>query len=126
VAYLTVVGYSATFAATAMSLFLILTTAGTLLDGPLADRFGARSAAVVTFIFSSLGMFALLEASYPFALVTNIVAGVLAAGALWVQMPLVTIESLGVKHLGRYWESQASSSPSVQQSVRSSRAEYST
>ena len=85
-AYLTGIGYSAIFAATAVSLFLIMTTAG-LLGGPLADGFGARSATVVTFILSSRGMFALLGASRPFALATNILAGGLAAGALSVQMP---------------------------------------
>ena len=100
VAYLTGIGYSAIFAATAVSLFFIVTTAGTVLGGPLADRFGARSAMVVTFILSSLGMFALLGASHPFALATNILAGGFAAGALWVQMPLVMIESLGLKRLG--------------------------
>ena len=100
VAYLTGIGYSAIFAATAVSLFLIVTTAGTLLGGPLADRFGARSAMVVTFILSSCGMFALLGASHPLALATNILAGGFAAGALWVQMPLVMIESLGIKRLG--------------------------
>jgi nitrate/nitrite transporter NarK len=45
-------------------------------------------------------MFALLGASRPFALATNILAGGFAAGALWVQMPLVMIESLGIKRLG--------------------------
>jgi len=100
VAYLTGIGYSAIFAATAVSLFLIVTTAGTLLGGPLADRFGARSTTVVTFILSSCGMFALLGASHPLALATNILAGGFAAGALWVQMPLVMIESLGIKRLG--------------------------
>jgi MFS family permease len=38
VAYLIGIGYSAIFGATAVSLFLIVTTAGTLLGGPLADR----------------------------------------------------------------------------------------
>ncbi len=38
IACLTGVGYTATFAATVVSLFLLATTAGTLLGGPLADR----------------------------------------------------------------------------------------
>ena len=55
---------------------------------------------VVTFILSSCGMFALLGASHPLALATNILAGGFAAGALSVQMPLVMVESLGIKRLG--------------------------
>jgi MFS family permease len=100
VAYLTGIGYTATFAATIVSLFLVMTTAGTLLGGPMADRFSARRAMVSTYVLSSLGMFALMGASHPVALAINIIAGGFAAGALAVQMPLVMIESLGVKRLG--------------------------
>lgn len=100
VAYLTGIGYSAAFAATVVSLFLIVTTAGTLLGGPLADRFGARWAIVATFLLTSLGMLGLMGASHPFALAINVLAGGFAAGALAVQMPLVMIESLGIRRLG--------------------------
>jgi MFS family permease len=100
VAYLTGVGYTPTLAATVVSLFLIMTTAGTLLGGPLADRFSARSGMVTTYILSSLGMLGLMGASHPIALAINILAGGFAAGALAVQMPLVMIESLGLKRLG--------------------------
>ncbi|HVA78880.1 MAG TPA: MFS transporter [Candidatus Binataceae bacterium] len=100
IAYLTGIGYTATLAATAVSLFLIGTTAGTLLGGPLADRTGARIAMVVTFSFASLGMLGLLGASHVLALGLNILAGGFAAGALAVQMPLVMIESFGIKRLG--------------------------
>ena len=122
VAYLTGIGYSAIFAATAVSLFLIVTTAGTLLGGPLADRFGARSTMVVTFILSSCGMFALLGASHPLALATNILAGGFAAGALSVQMPLVMVESLGIRRLGSVMGITGVFFTSVQRSVRSPRA----
>jgi MFS family permease len=100
VAYLTGIGYSATSAATVVSLFLILTTAGTLLGGPLVDRFGARWTMVATYILAVLGMVALMLARHRLALAANILAGGFAAGALVVQMPLVIIESLGVKRLG--------------------------
>jgi MFS family permease len=100
VAYLTGIGYTSTFAATVVSLFLIVTTAGTLLGGPLADRFSARWGMVTTYILSSLGMLGLMAASHPIALAMNILAGGFAAGALSVQMPLVMIESLGLKRLG--------------------------
>jgi MFS family permease len=100
VAYLIGIGYTATFAATVVSMFLVVTTAGTLLGGRFADRFGARLAMVATYILSSLGMMGLLGASHPFALATNVLAGGFASGALTVQMPLVMIESLGIKRFG--------------------------
>lgn len=100
VAYLTGIGYSAAAAAGVMSFFLMVTTAGALLGGPLADGFGARWSMVATFLLSSLGMLALMGAAHPFALAINVVAGGFAAGALAVQMPLVMIESLGIRRLG--------------------------
>lgn len=100
IAYLTGLGYTPTFAATVVSLFLVATTAGTLLGGPVADRMGARGAMVLSFSFYALGMFALLEAHYPVALALNIIGGGFAGGALTVQMPLVLIDSLGVRRLG--------------------------
>lgn len=100
VAYLTGIGYTATFAATVISLFFVVTTAGTLLGGPIADRFSSRGAMVATFVLSSLGMIGLWEASHPIALAINVLAGGFAAGAMAVQMPLVMLESLGLKRFG--------------------------
>ncbi|MDB5108020.1 MAG: hypothetical protein JWM69_961 [Candidatus Binatus sp.] len=100
VAYLNGIGYTATFAATVISLYLVVTTVGTLLGGPLADRFGARPALLATYLLSALGMFGMLTASHPAALALNILAGGFAAGALGVQMPLLMIESLGLKRFG--------------------------
>lgn len=100
VAYLTGIGYTSTFAASVISMFLIATTVGTLLGGPLADRFSARWALVTTFILTSVGMSGLLGASHPLALAINVLAGGFAGGAFAVQMPLVLIESLGMRRLG--------------------------
>lgn len=100
IAYLIGSGYSAGFAASAISLFLIVTTAGTVLGGPIADRFSARAAITVTFLMTSIGMIGLLLAAHPIALALNILCGGFAAGAMGVQMPLVQIESLGIKRLG--------------------------
>jgi MFS family permease len=100
VAYLTGIGYSATFAATAISLYLVVTTGGTLLGGPVADKFGARTAMIATYVVGALGMIGMLGASVPAALVLNVLAGGFAGGALAVQMPLVMIESLGIKRFG--------------------------
>jgi MFS family permease len=100
IAYLTGVGYTATFAATVVSLFFVATTAGRLLGGSLADRLGARPAMTATFILCALGMLGLLGASHPLALAANILAGGFGAGALGVQNPLLIIESIGIRRLG--------------------------
>lgn len=100
VAYLTGIGYSATFAATVVSLYLVVTTGGTLLAGPVADKFGARTAMIATYVLGALGMIGLLSAAVPAGLALNVLAGGFAGGALAVQMPLVMIESLGIKRFG--------------------------
>jgi MFS family permease len=100
IAYLTGVGYTSTFAATVVSLYLVATTVGTLLGGPFADRWGARAAMVATYILAALGMFGLFAASHPLGLAISILAGGFAAGAVAVQMPMMMIESLGLKRFG--------------------------
>ena len=100
VAYLIGAGYSAAFAATAVSMFLVVTTLGALLGGPFADRRGARTAMTVTCILNALGFVGLMGASRALGLAANILASGFALGALGVQMPLVIIESLGVKRFG--------------------------
>lgn len=100
IAYLTQVGYTATFAATVVSLYLVATTIGTLLGGPFADRWGARAAMVATYILAAVGMVGLFTASHPLGLAISILAGGFAAGAISVQMPLMIIESLGIKRFG--------------------------
>jgi len=100
IAYLTGIGYTPAFAATVVSLYLVVTTAGTLLGGPFADRLGARSAMMATYILAAVGMVGMLMASRPLGLATTVIAGGFAAGALGVQMPLVMIESLGLKRFG--------------------------
>jgi MFS family permease len=100
VAYLTGLGYSAAFAATVVSMFLIMTTLGALLGGPFSDRVGARTAMTVTCILGALGAAGLMGASHALGLMVAILAGGFALGAYSVQMPLVIIESLGVKRFG--------------------------
>jgi MFS family permease len=100
VAYLIGLGYSAAFAATVVSMFLVMTTLGALLGGPFADRSGARTALAVTCIIGALGAAGLTGASYALGLAAAILAGGFALGAYGVQMPLVIIESLGVKRFG--------------------------
>jgi MFS family permease len=100
VAYLTGLGYSAAFAATVVSMFLVMTTLGALLGGPFSDRVGARSAMTGTCILGALGAAGLMGASHALGLMVTILAGGFALGAYGVQMPLVIIESLGVKRFG--------------------------
>jgi len=103
VAYLTGVGYTASFAATVVSLYLVATTAGTLLGGPFADRWGARAAMIGTYVLAATGMVGLFMASHPLGLAISILAGGFAAGAIAVQMPLMIIESLGIKRFGSFY-----------------------
>jgi len=100
IAYLTGIGYTPAFAATVVSLYLVVTTVGTLVGGPFVDRLGARSSMIATYILAALGMVGTLMASHPLGLATTIIAGGFAAGALGVQMPLVMIESLGIRRFG--------------------------
>ena len=100
VAYLTGLGYSAAFAATVVSMFLVMTTLGALLGGPFSDRVGARIAMTGTCILGALGAAGLMGASHALGLMVTILAGGFALGAYGVQMPLVIIESLGVKRFG--------------------------
>ena len=100
VAYLTGIGYTSATAASMISLYLIMTTAGALLGGPMADRAGARRAMRMTYVLGALGAIGMLVSSHLFGMIINIAAGGFALGALGVQMPLVIIESLGVKRFG--------------------------
>ena len=100
VAYLTGVGYSPHFAAQVLSMYLLMTTVGALLGGPFADRSGARTAMTATCILAAIGCVGLLNVAHGLGLAVNIIAGGFALGALGVQMPLVIIESLGVKRFG--------------------------
>jgi len=100
IAYLTGLGYSAAFAASVFSMFLVMTTVGALLGGPFADRVGARTAMIVTCILGALGAAGLMSAAHALGLAVMILAAGFALGAYGVQMPLVIIESLGVKRFG--------------------------
>src|SRR5579885_1469548 len=64
VAYLTGIGYTAAFAATVVSLYLLMTTVGALLGGPFADRASARVAISATCILGAIGAVGLLGASH--------------------------------------------------------------
>ncbi len=100
VAYLTGVGYNAGFAATVVSMYLIMTTFGALLGGRLADLTSARAALISTSILASFGALNMMAVAHPLALAVHILASGFAGGAIGVQIPLVTIESLGLKRLG--------------------------
>jgi MFS family permease len=100
VAYLIGVGYSPASAASVVSMSLLMTTAGALIGGPMADRAGARRAMVMTNVLGALGFIGLMTASTLPGMILIIVVGGFAGGAGGVQMPLLIIESLGVKRLG--------------------------
>jgi MFS family permease len=97
IAYLRGAGYTAGSAANAYSGYFVMTTFGALLGGPFADRAGARGAMIATCAIGLIGNFGLMTASSVPGLMMNILAGGFALGAFGVEMPLVIIESLGVK-----------------------------
>src|SRR5262249_140429 len=94
------VGYSPATAASVVSMSLLMTTAGALIGAPMADRAGARRAMTITNVLGAAGFSGLMTASPRPGMILCIVAGGFAGGAGGEQMPLVIIESLGVKRLG--------------------------
>jgi MFS family permease len=100
IAYMIGIGYSATYAASALAVIFLFTTAGSLFSGPLADRINARRALAITWIGTAIAMVALLGATHFVALAIYVVLAGVFSGALGVLMPLLMLESLGVKRLG--------------------------
>jgi cyanate permease len=100
VAYMIGIGYSAQYAASALAVIFLFTTAGSLLSGPLADRINARRSLAITWIGTAIAVVALLGATHFFALAVFVVLAGVFQGALGVLMPLLMLESLGVKRLG--------------------------
>lgn len=100
IAYMLGLGYSATYSASALSVIFLFTTAGSLLSGPLADRINARRALAITWIGTAIAVVALLGANHFVALAVYVVLAGVFSGSLGVLMPLLMVESLGLKRLG--------------------------
>ena len=100
IAYMMGLGYSAGYAAYALSVIFLFTTAGSLLSGPLADRINARRSLAITWLGTAAAVVALLGATHFVALGIYVILAGVFSGALGVLMPLLMVESLGLKRLG--------------------------
>jgi MFS family permease len=100
IAYLIGIGYSSAFSAHMLSIVFLVTTAGSLLSGPLADKFTARYALGATWIVGAIAMLALLGAKHLDALAVHVVLSGFVIGATGVLTPLLILDSIGIKHYG--------------------------
>ena len=100
VAYLVGIGYTPESSSQMLGLFYLITTGGTVLSGPISDRITARYAFAVTSILSALSMLLLLGSREIAALAAYVAVGGMMCGASGVLMPLLILESLGMKRYG--------------------------
>ena len=98
VVYLIGIGYHPTVAAVVLSLMLGLNGAGKVLFGVVADRIGARLSLALSFTVIAGGIFLLLGARETVGLAMFLPVYGPAWGAPLMLLPLITIESLGLKH----------------------------
>jgi MFS family permease len=100
IAYLMDVGYSADVAARVLSMLFVFTTIGSLVSGPLADRVNARLATAATWFITAIAVLALLGAGHFSALMIYAVLIGAVGGAFGVLIPLLMLESLGIRRFG--------------------------
>jgi len=100
VVYLIAAGYTASLAASSLSMIYLMSTFGKLSMGPSADRLSPRIVLSVVFGGAALGTLLLLEAKSGPMLAGFIVLVGIASGTPLVLLPLVFIQSLGLKRLG--------------------------
>lgn len=100
ITYLIGLGYTAAFAAGMMSLVYLFTSVGKLAMGIFADRVSARVALTANFLAASVGMVLIFGAQRTVFLVPFVIIFGLTLGAPLVLVPLLTVESLGLKRFG--------------------------
>jgi MFS family permease len=100
VAYLIGAGYTAARAAGALSAIFLITSVGKLVTGGFADRVSPRAVLAVVFGGATVGTIMLLGASRGALLAGFILLNGTAAGTPLVLMPMVAVESLGLRRLG--------------------------
>jgi MFS family permease len=98
--YLVGLGYSATTAASMSSVMFAFSAAGTFLIGPVADRLNGRTALALVYVFGAIGLLLLLGARVGAMLGTYVVLFGLVANTPTVLIPMVMVESLGIRRLG--------------------------
>ena len=100
VVYLIGIGYQPSTAAVVLGLMLGFNAAGKVVFGIAADRIGARLAMAVSFAIIACGIALLLCSREAFLLACFLAVYGPAWGAPLALIPLVTMESLGLKHYG--------------------------
>jgi MFS family permease len=100
VVYLMAAGYTASLAASSLSMIYLMSTFGKLSMGPSADRLSPRIVLSVVFGGAALGTLFLLGARNGPMLAGFIVLVGIASGTPLVLLPLVFIQSLGLRRLG--------------------------
>jgi len=100
VVYLIAAGYTASLAASSLSMIYLMSTFGKLSMGPSADRLSPRIVLSVVFGGAALGTLLLLGARSGPMLAGFIVLVGIASGTPLVLLPLVFIQSLGLRRLG--------------------------
>jgi MFS family permease len=100
VVYLIGTGYTAAIAAGTLSMIYLMSTVGKLALGPSADRLSPRIVLSLVFAGAALGTLLLLSARSSLMLAGFIILVGIASGTPLVLLPLVFIQSLGIKRLG--------------------------
>ena len=100
VVYLIAAGYTASLAASSLSTIYLMSTFGKLSMGPSADRLSPRIVLSFVFAGAAIGTLLLLGARSGLMLAGFIVLVGIASGTPLVLLPLVFIQSLGLKRLG--------------------------
>jgi len=100
VVYLIGSGYSAGLSASSLSMVYLMSTFGKLAMGPSADRMSPRLVLAMVFAGAALGTLLLLKATIGLMLAGSIILVGIAAGTPLVLLPLLFIQSLGMKRLG--------------------------
>lgn len=98
--YLEGLGYHASQAALAVSVALGITACGKISLGLVADRIGSRLTVALNFLLEGVGVVFLIGAAREAFLVSGIACYGLSWGAPLALLPLLTIESLGLKRYG--------------------------
>ena len=100
VVYLIGAGYTASLSASSLSMIYLMSTLGKLSMGPSADRLSPRTVLSLVFGGAAVGTILLFAAKSGLMLAGFIVLVGVAAGTPLVLLPLVFIQSLGLKRLG--------------------------
>jgi MFS family permease len=100
ITYLTEAGYTATFAASMMSLIYVFAAFGKLGMGLFADRVSARIALTFNFVAACVGMILIFGAARTTVLIPFVLIFGMSLGAPLVLVPMLVAESLGLKRFG--------------------------